>query len=173
MESKFTQRNVAAGQPPKKTSSGTTLMSYANNKAILDSKSASKVLRTATPTETKKKLDMLKTGKYQVDLNTGKLYPTKSESKQYYTATKTTINRPPAKKAVAAPAKVVEPAKVVTPTKPIVKKEGMVDVNKYVERLPGGALREIKYGEYKTLSGTGRNVQTFTPAQFEKIKNRL
>lgn len=53
------------------------------------------------------------------------------------------------------------------------KKEGMVDVNKYVERLPGGAIREIKYGEYKTLSNTGRNVQTFTPAQFEKIKSRL
>ena len=171
MESKFTQRNIAAGQPPKKNSSGTTLMSYSSNKALLDSKSAGKVLRTATPAETKKKLDMLKTGKYQVDLNTGKLYPTKSESKQSYTATKTTINRPPAKKAVAA--KVVAPAKVVTPTKPAVKKEGMVDVNKYIERLPGGEIREIKYGEYKTLSGTGRNVQTFTPAQFEKIKNRL
>jgi hypothetical protein len=58
--------------------------------------------------------------------------------------------------------------------KPVTKKkEGMVDVNKYIERMPGGAIREIKYGEYKTLSNTGRNVQTFTPAQFDKIKNRL
>lgn len=61
-----------------------------------------------------------------------------------------------------------------TIVKPVTKKkEGMVDVNKYVERMPGGAIREIKYGEYKTLSKTGRNVQTFTPAQFDKIKNRL
>lgn len=162
---KFTQRNMATGQPPKKSSVGTTLISYAHNKALLDSQIAGKLLRTATPAETKKKLDMLKTGKYQVDLSTGKLYPAKSESNKYYSTTKANINRPPAKKAVAA--KVVAPMKVVTPTKPTVKKEGMVDTNVYIIRDPQNeyAYREVKRGT--------KGAQAVPPSRYEKMKGGI
>jgi hypothetical protein len=170
MTPKFTQRNVAATQPPKKGTSGTTLMSYSSNKALLDSKSASKVLKTTNPADTKKKLDMLKTGKYQVDLSTGKLYPNKTDVKKSYTATKTSINKPAPKKTVIKPAPVVVPAKkVVAP----IKKEGRVDLDKYVERLPGGEYKEISFQQYHGAKGSGRNVQMVSPSMWEKEKNRV
>jgi hypothetical protein len=59
------------------------------------------------------------------------------------------------------------------PTTPAVKKEGRLDVDKYVERLPGGEYKEISFQQYHGAKGSGRNVQTVSPSKWEKEKGRV
>jgi hypothetical protein len=150
MPTKFEQRNKAAG---KMTGSQVAMGVATGKMSAKDVANAmGKTSKPAAPT----KPNATKTSGSNVKPTTTKTTATKSMKTQNIPEVTVSVKK-----------------KVVAPVTPVMKEKGKVDVNKYVERQPGGEYREITLSEYSSMKKSGKNVQQLNPSLYEREKGRI
>lgn len=151
---KFEQRNSAAG----KMTGSQVAMGVATGK--MSAKDVANAMSKPTKgSSTSTKPNATKTSGSNVKPSTTKTTATKSMKTQNIPEVTVSVTK-----------------KTGTATKPVtppMKEKGKVDVNKYVERQPGGEYREITLSEYSSMKKSGKNVQQLNPSLYEREKGRI